>query len=364
MGCATAYWLRQIDPSMHVAILEAEYLAYGASGRNAGFLLLGTHTDYASAVDATGREKAHRLWTFTAENARLIAELGGEAFDLQLTGSMVVAGSETEDERLRRSAGLLIEDGVDAEYLDANRTNKRLQSQGFYGSVAITGGGMLDPAKLVRHLATESGATVLEKWPAESLGNDGEFTRISSPAGEIRARHVVLTLNAFLPKLVPALANIVRPVRAQMLSTEPVELLLGHPVYSHEGFVYIRQRSDGRILLGGARHLHLEEEVGYEDATTATLQADLEAYLARHFPVVGTPKIERRWSGTMGFSPDSLPVVGRIPGPSSVHFAAGFTGHGMGFSVRFGQLIARAVLEEPDPAFDLFSASRLGIDAA
>lgn len=359
MGCATAYWLRQLDPTLRVVIVEAEQLAHGASGRNAGFLLLGTHTDYALAVDAMGRDQARRLWEFTAENARLIAELDQLAFDLQLSGSMIAAGDGAEAERLERSAELLTEDGVDVEYLNGAETNRRLMSNAYLAGLYVKEGGMLDPAKLVRHLAAQSQATVVEKWPVEGVESEGTGVRLYSKRGAIKAAKVVLTLNAYLPKLIPTLNQFVRPVRAQMMATEPVPLMLDHPVYSHAGFFYIRQRVDSRIMLGGARHLHLDEEVGYEDAITEPLQADLEAYLANHFPRIGTPAIERRWSGTMGFSPDSLPVVGCVPGVPNSTYATGFTGHGMGFSVRFGKLLARAVLGGKDEAGNLFSVDRL-----
>jgi len=38
-GLATAYHLKSAEPSLDVAILEAETTGYGASGRNAGFVM-------------------------------------------------------------------------------------------------------------------------------------------------------------------------------------------------------------------------------------------------------------------------------------------------------------------------------------
>ncbi|MDX2203531.1 MAG: FAD-binding oxidoreductase, partial [Hyphomicrobiaceae bacterium] len=38
-GLSTAYHLRRADPSLKVAVLEAERIGYGASGRNAGFVM-------------------------------------------------------------------------------------------------------------------------------------------------------------------------------------------------------------------------------------------------------------------------------------------------------------------------------------
>lgn len=358
MGAATAFWLRRLDPALRVVLVEAETLAHGASGRNAGFLLLGTHTDYASAVRAYGRDAARRLWRFTADNARLVWEEGGSAFDLTLTGSVIAAGSPDEVDRLRESADLLAEDGVEAHYLSAEAANARMGSEGFAGALAVSEGGTLHPAKLVRYLAVRSGATVLEGWPVTALEPGPSGVRIAGERGVLGAGQVVLTLNAFLPRLVPEAARFVRPVRAQMLATEPVRPFLGTPVYSHEGYFYLRQLGDGRLYLGGARHLHAEKEIGYDDATTEGLQADLEAYLRTHFPAVGGPAVERRWSGAMGFSPDGLPGVGAVPDVPGATWAAGFTGHGMGFGLRFGLLLARHTLGRDDEAADLFDARR------
>ncbi|MEW5814903.1 MAG: FAD-dependent oxidoreductase, partial [Spirochaetota bacterium] len=38
-GLSSARCIKEADPSLDVALLEAEYIGFGASGRNAGFLL-------------------------------------------------------------------------------------------------------------------------------------------------------------------------------------------------------------------------------------------------------------------------------------------------------------------------------------
>lgn len=356
-GAATAYWLRRLDPTLRVTLLEAETLAFGASGRNAGFLLLGTHVDYASAVAAVGRERAWRLWRFTEDNADQVSELGGGC-DLALTGSVLAAGSPEEAARLRASERMLAEDGVSASFVEGTGGDAASGGRGFHGALVIPRGGALHPVKLVRLLAATSGATVVEGWRVERLDAVAGGVRLEGDAGALEAPRVILCLNADLPRLVPDLAGAVRPVRAQMLATAPVAPVLDRPVYSHEGFYYIRQRPDGRVLVGGARHRHEAEEEGAADGTTAALQADLEAYLHRHFPAVGTPAVERRWSGLMGFSPSGLPVVGAVPGLPAALYACGFTGHGMALGVRMGLLLTRRALGQADEAADLFSGEQ------
>lgn len=361
IGAATAWALRRLDPDLRVVILEAERLAYGASGRNAGFLLLGTASDYASAVDAYGREAARRIWAFTREAYNLAAEIGSRHdVGFQATGSVVAAGTDAEAARLRRSQTLLAEDGVETVWWGPDDLDAEIGAVGFPGALFVPTGGSVDPARLVRALAAESQAAVHAGWCVVSVESEGGRVRLEAEGGgEAVADRVLVASNAYLPRLLPQLSGWVRPVRAQMLSTAPAALGLSVPVYSHDGYYYVRQRPDGRLLVGGARHLHRDAEVGYEDQTTEALQADLQRYLAAHVPAFADAPVERRWSGTMGFSPDGLPVLGPVPGVPHARFAAGFTGHGMGYALRFGELAARTLLGRTDPAFDLFTADRL-----
>src|SRR5437660_1138567 len=55
---------RRID----AALVERHHIAWGASGRNAGFLLAGVASSYAEAVRTYGRSRAREIWDVTNEN--------------------------------------------------------------------------------------------------------------------------------------------------------------------------------------------------------------------------------------------------------------------------------------------------------
>lgn len=360
VGCATAYWLHRRRSRLRVAIVEARSIGHGASGRNAGFLLQGTDTDYLTALERHGAQRAKHFWRFTRDNRNLIeAELSGSAFDFSACGSMTVAGTEEEDARLQHSVSPLRAIGAPVVYLSPKETNRRLHAKGFYGSLFVTSGAMVDPLKLVQHVAAESRAHVFEYQPVQGVTAAGDHYCVETSGRQIRTGQVVFALNAYLPQIVPALADFVRPVRAQMLSTTSTDRRLRVPAYTHTGEFYIRQGPDGEVLLGGARHRHAEDEVGYDDATTPAVQKDLERYLRTHFPWARGREVTQRWSGTMGFSPDGLPVVGAVPGQPGNVWAAGFTGHGMSCGFRMGQLLAACALDDARPdGYELFTASR------
>lgn len=361
IGCSTAYWLRQREPALQVCVVEAGRLAQGASGRNAGFLLQGTSTDYLSDIQRYGPKTARRLGYFTKENRRLIGSvLRHRAFQLEESGSLTVAGSREEDARLQGSVSRMRADGFPVAYISPTEVNQRLMSQGFGGGLFVSSGAMLQPVGLVRHIAERSGAQVLEQHRVLELCPSRGRIVVETGRRRIIASQVVLALNAYLPLLLPELSRFVRPVRAQMLCTAPLaERWLKIPIYSHEGYFYLRQLRDGTLVLGGGRHLHRDEERGYEDRTTAALQQDLEDYLHQHFPQTKDLPVRHRWSGVMGFSPDQLPVWGPVPELTGSFWAAGFTGHGMGYGFRFGQLLADITLGTTSGEFQrIFSQER------
>jgi len=304
------------------ALAERRQLAFGASGRNAGFLLEGTAANYADAVAAHGREVAREVWDFTGENHRRLAEaLAGRA-GYHRGGSRTRAASPAEELRLEESAELMEEDGWPVELADASLLNPR--------------DGELFPAEAVGALAADClPGSIFEQVEIADLAREGLLP--------IEADEVILATNAFTGRLLRGIP--IRPVRAQMLATAPFATrVVDRPTYADHGYQYWRQLPSGEVLVGGYRDRAPEREVGFGLATTPLVQRHLDQHL-RGLGV--TAPVTHRWAGTMGFTPDALPLVGRLrPG---LAICAGYTGHGMAFAHLCARVLVDHLLGGPPP---------------
>jgi gamma-glutamylputrescine oxidase len=328
-GVSALHWLA--GRGVGAVLLERDHLAAGASGRNAGFLLMGVAANYALAVRTHGRDVAREVWHFTAENHALLAGMLAGRAGYARRGSLTLAATPQEAELLRESDALLREDGLPGRWIDGDAAGLRNDADG-----------ELDPAEAVGAIADGvDGATMLEGVNVQAVEPSGDVVRVHTDVGEMAAGMVVLATNAHSAALAPGVP--IAPVRAQMLATAPSsQRIAPRPTYAHWGYRYWRQRDDGCVLLGGWRDTAVDEEVGTDAMPTQRVQSHLDEQLA-HMGV--TAPVTHRWAGIMGFSPDELPLVGAVPGMRNVFVCGGYTGHGMGFAVHAARALVANMLD-------------------
>jgi glycine/D-amino acid oxidase-like deaminating enzyme len=297
---------------VRAVLLEAEHLAYGASGRNAGFLLAGTSENYAAAVARHGREVARHAWDFSVETHRSLAEALGGRVSYRRAGSITLAASPEEARQLEASADLLRDEGIAARFEE--------------GALLKPEDGELDPAAAVAALAADC--------PAGSIFEGVALTALDDPP--LRAERIVLCTNGYTSRLVPAVP--IEPKRAQMVATAPdPRRIAERPTYSDFGYRYWRQLPSGEVLCGGWRNLAPEQEVGFEQTPTPRIQTAIEAGVRA---LGSAAPVTHRWAGTMGFTPDGLPLVGEVASRPGVYLCAGYTGHGMAFAFNCARALA------------------------
>jgi gamma-glutamylputrescine oxidase len=336
-------------------VLEARHVAAGASGRNAGMVLTGAAQHYYEAVRLYGHDVALGLWNLSLHNREIVRGLSQEyGTPYDPTGSFLLALDDTEAEDLERTADAMLDDNISVKF-----TLKDPTKRGFSAAIFQPDDAGIHPARFAQALATNCGADVWEQsevfgW--ESLP-DGRI-EVRSRRTVVRCDMLALCTNAYAPLMHPYFEDKVQPTRGQILVTEPVgHTVLSQLCYADYGYEYFRQLPDGRFLIGGWRHHFREMEVGYEDRATPQVQGGLEGFMARYFPDVVGARITHRWSGTMGFSKDGIPLVGSLPDEPNVYFAVGFTGHGLGFGLATAErLAAHMLLSEP---LTFLSANRL-----
>ncbi len=369
-GTATALWLARAG--VRVRVLEARSIAAGASGRNGGFISDGTTASYATIIQRYGHEQARRLWAFTVRNheyaERFIEELeqSGWPCAYRRNGSLKLAATESELEQIIESASLLNEDGWEVKVVQRNGLPVRLRNV-YFGGAYYPANGEFHPAKFVTGLALlaqQAGAVFHEESPVIQISAGEDGVVLHTPGGTVHARIIVLATNAWLPELgtlVGAnwLSNCITPTRGQIIATEPVsEQLFPCPCSADEGYQYWRQLSDGRLVVGGWRNRSFDTELQtFDETPNEGVQRHLDAFVHEtlNLPQVG---IANRWAGIMGFTADSLPLIGRLPGVPNCFIAGGYTGHGNAFAIHAALLISELVLGRTSPDEKLFDPGR------
>ena len=338
-GIACAYSL--IREGASVIVLERDRLAGGASGRNAGFVLGGVAESYVAACRRYGAERALRIFrvTFTARALlRIAIAEAGIVCDDRWDGSDQLAGDATEWADLTASAEQLIRSGVRATLDPLDRR------------VTFPDDGCLDPVRFVRGLAAATvanGARIHAGTAVTSVAPNA----VQTARGSVTAGSVVLCGGGTTARLAPAR---IRAVRGQMLATAPVAPgRYPRPTYAHRGYRYWRQAADGSVLVGGWRDLAPETEIGEDDKTTPIIQDALDEWLRSEGI---TAPVTHRWGGTMDFSHDGLPYIGRRS--DGLFACGGFTGHGNGFAMAAGEILAALVKTGHHPDADLFDPER------
>jgi len=338
-GIATAYALAREGGS--VVVLERGELADGASGRNAGFVLGGAAENYVAACTKYGPDRATRVFRSTFANRvlfRSAIRTNGIECDGAWNGSDQVAGDDAEWQEIAASARQLAAHGV------------RVRLEAAQRKAVYDEDGEIHPVRFVRGLAAvverlgvriHTGTTAVSCTPAE----------VRTPRGTVRAGAVVLCTNAYTRHLAPTR---VRPVRGQICATAPIATrLFARPAYAHRGYRYWRQLPAGNVLVGGWRDTAVDAEVGEDDGTSDQIQRRLDAFLREHG--IDAP-VTHRWGGTMGFSHDGLPYVGKAS--DGIYRCGGFTGHGNGYAMLAGELIAALIRTGSHPDADLFDPDR------
>jgi glycine/D-amino acid oxidase-like deaminating enzyme len=352
-GLWTALALRALPEPPRVALFEAEFCGWGPSGRNGGFChgywsylptLRGLFGDEAALrLIAAGDRIIPGIRTFLAER--------GEDAWLREDGLLEVSAAPSQDAEIdgQLAAARDVGHPEEAELRDPPGISPR-----FRRGVFFRDGATVHPARLVRALrraVLADGAELYEGTRAQ-LRNDGT---IAANGRTVRARDVVVATNAAATQW--------RPVRGRLtvfgsyvVLTEPVPDLLreigwtdGLGIYDARMFLhYFRTTNDGRVLMGsGSGPIGFGARIDERFTHDAPTAGRAEEGLRRLLPALVDAKVEAAWGGPIDVSADHVPFIGTVPS-TRVHYALGYSGHGVGPSWLAGRVLASLVAKADD----------------
>ena len=352
-GLWTAYYLQQIDPSLRVVLVEAEFAGFGASGRNGGWLSALLPMSFETMAAEHGRHGAvamqRTMHDAVDEVARVTTK---EGIDCHLAkgGYLNLARTEPQVSRVHellkyyRSWGFGEED---YRWLDATEASARLNATNVRGAGYTPHCAAIHPARLVRGLANtveRGGATIYENTRVLQLDD----RKLRCETGTVSADVIVRATEGFTARL-PGYRRTVAPIYSLMIATEP----LAESFFDEVGWaqretfnddrrliIYGQRTADSRIAFGGrGAPYHFGSAIKPEFDRHAEVQDSLRVLLGEMFPALGDAKVTHRWGGPIGAPRDWYCSVG-FDQTQGRAWAGGYVGDGVTTTNLAGRTLA------------------------
>jgi glycine/D-amino acid oxidase-like deaminating enzyme len=366
VGLWTAYEAIHQNPKLNITILERGTIPSGASTRNAGFSCFGSVSELISDIQLMGEAAMLETVKMRYDGLQRIQEVfkakeidynqwgGYELFEGKKgakndeSGLYDISKLESDIAYLNKIlAPALKTPKKNGKYLPIyTNASKDIKKLGFQGIEALAFNqleGQLNSAKLVLALQKAVQAkgvqilfnTEVKKFKSHKKG----VTITTNLEAVLETKQFLICTNGFAKQLIPSLDVV--PARGQVFVTEPIKNLKFKGCFHFdEGYYYFRNLGN-RLLLGGARNADFKNEKTYSLETSATIQKVLEDFMMQRILPKGSkkPKIELRWSGTMGMGTIKKPIIEQVQ--PNVYCAVRMSGMG----VAIAPIVAKKALK-------------------
>ncbi|TGQ68366.1 FAD-binding oxidoreductase [Mesorhizobium sp. M00.F.Ca.ET.186.01.1.1] len=342
-GLSTA--LHAAAKGLSVAVLEAEIIAWGATGRNAGFVVPNFAKMDPDAISAhLGPERGERLIEFAAGSADLVfglIEQHGIACDAEQNGWIQAAHSEAALQKVRSRARQWAERGRPAVTLDRQQTEALTGARFYAGGWMDRSGGVLNPVEFAQGLADaaeKAGARIIEHTRVISIDRSSDGWTLNTPSGSLRAGKVLVATNAYGGALNPTLQRTYFPLKVFQIATAPLpsktreRLLPGGQGFSdtRRNLITFRFDAQNRLISGGMHVISAGADRRVPQAIRRRLSKRLE--------LRDLPPLDYSWSGIAAVEPDFLPHLIDL-GPGLIA-ARACNGRGIAMTTAMGKVLA------------------------
>ncbi len=347
VGLSTAIETKTQERNKKVLVIEKGTWSFGASTANAGFACFGSISEIADDMENFGVETSVRLIEMRIKGLELLLErLGKGATGYQNNGGAEIFFDKKEADRY---LGLIPQYNDIVYRISGKKDTYSLRKGPFGPEIFNRHEGSINTQMMMDRLtrvAVRSGVRILYGTEVECI--DAGQKTISFEGMKVDYKHLIVCTNGFSGKLFKASdINIpLTPARNQVLVTHPVRGFSLGPCYHMErGYVYFRE-IDGRLLIGGGRHLDFEGETTTESGFTDQIMNYLVKIASEMILPGEDIKIAYRWSGILGTADTKMPVLEALPG--DVTIATRMGGMGVAIGSYLGREAAKMVLENEE----------------
>lgn len=361
------------EKGLKVALLEAETIGFGASGRNGGQLIPGLRWSMREIDAEFGRERAQAIFDLAygaVERVKSRIAQHDIACDLK-SGHLEAAYKPAHFDKTQREADFLARNfGWYADVVRPQDLPQHINGGGYHGGIYDAQGGHFHPLNYAIGLAQaakRAGVSILEHSRVTTLtkvkGSDDVALGIAQEERKsadsilgvashfgIKAAHVINATDTWMGELDPDLGRFTIPIMNYNVATAPLadadQYLPGDAAVADSRFVlnYFRLSADKRLIFGGGEK--------YVQTPPVDIAAFVRKHISEVFPSLANIPIEYAWGGAVGVTANRLPHIGR---EGNIFYAHGFSGHGALITTLAGELMAEAVVGTM-AQFDVFAS--------
>jgi len=347
--------LHLAERGYNVALLEAEHIGWGASGRNGGQALPGFGASESKVKALVGAERAKKLWDMSIEAVDLLhAQI--QRFGIPcdpVIGYLHAAVKPRHVRELRESQEELAALGAPVgRILEGEELRARLASPKYLAALEDSVAGHIHPLNYTLGLAKAAQAAGAKLYSQSRVTRvePGIKVVIHTASGKISADFLLISGGAYLGDLMRPIAGYIMPVGTYIIATEQradvKDMIPGNEAVADLNFVldYFRRSADDRMLFGG--------RVSYSTLPPPSLPASMLARAQKVFPQLKNARVEYCWGGNVDITVNRAPHFGRLA--DNILFTHGFSGHGVALTGLAGKLAAEAIAGQAE-RFDVFA---------
>ena len=349
--------LRLIEHGYKVAVVEANRISWGASGRNGGQLIDGFVMDLDKFEKKVGKIGAEIAYQMGIESRDVVLErIKKHSIDCDLKfGFLDVAMNQGDIDDFHEWLEEKQENNYPhkMEFITQENLKQHVGSDKYIAGVVNYGNGHLHPLNLCigeARAIVDQGGAIFEQSLVKKIKH-GENPKLITENGVVHAKKVILAGNAYLRKTEPKLAGAVIPAGSYIIATEPLSESLANELLPSDmavcdqrvGLDYYRLSADRRMLFGGL--------CNYSGRNPKSIKGVLQPKMLNVFPQLAGKRIDYEWGGYIGISINRIPQMGRIQ--NNTYYVQGYSGHGLCPTHIAGNVIADAIVGDTE-RFDVF----------
>jgi len=349
--------LRLIEHGYKVAVVEANRISWGASGRNGGQLIDGFVMDLDKFEKKVGKIGAEIAYQMGIESRDVVLErIKKHSIDCDLKfGFLDVAMNQGDIDDFHEWLEEKQENNYPhkMEFITQENLKQHVGSDKYIAGLVNYGNGHLHPLNLCigeARAIVDQGGAIFEQSLVKKIKH-GENPKLITENGVVHAKKVILAGNAYLRKTEPKLAGAVIPAGSYIIATEPLSESLANELLPSDmavcdqrvGLDYYRLSADRRMLFGGL--------CNYSGRNPKSIKGVLQPKMLNVFPQLAGKRIDYEWGGYIGISINRIPQMGRIQ--NNTYYVQGYSGHGLCPTHIAGNVIADAIVGDTE-RFDVF----------